>query len=275
MPRIRTIKPELPADEGLARCSRDARLLFMLLITQADDEGRMRGSPAFVRSACLPYDDVTLQQIDGWLDELHVAGKIQRYAAAAESYLALTSWSKHQRIDRATRSQIPRPSRTFDERSSKARRTFDERSTMDLEGDQEKEQEQPPVALAARREAKAGGPVEQVFGAWVQSTGRDRTQLDDKRRRLIRAALASYPIEDVLAAVDGWRHSAHHRGENDRHTVYNDLGLLLRNGEMIERFRDYTLGRLDAQPAGDTRQAQILAGLQQSRTTAPRQIGKG
>ena len=90
--------------------------------------------------------------------------------------------------------------------------------------------------------------IARVFAAWQTSTGRTRTRLDKPRRALIRRALADYPVEDVLAAVDGWRHSPHHRGENDRHTVYNDLSLLLRNGEHIERFRDYTLGHLTTQP---------------------------
>jgi len=83
-------------------------------------------------------------------------------------------------------------------------------------------------------------PLHQVFRAWIQSTERTgRTELDDKRRRLIQNALKTYPLEDVLDAVDGWRFDAHHRGENDRGRPYNDLGLVLRDPEHIERFRDF------------------------------------
>lgn len=107
--------------------------------------------------------------------------------------------------------------------------------------------------------------VDVVFAAWQESTGRKRTVLDERRRRLIRKALAVYPLEDVLAAVEGWKHSAHHRGENDRETVYNDLGLLLRNGENVERFRDYTLGVLDAHGAADaSRTEQMVAAIEGS-----------
>lgn len=81
--------------------------------------------------------------------------------------------------------------------------------------------------------------VGSVFEAWRQAAGRsDRTVLDPKRRRLITNALAAYPVEDVVDAVRGWRHSPHHAGQNDTGTVYNDLGLLLRDSEHIERFRD-------------------------------------
>lgn len=78
-----------------------------------------------------------------------------------------------------------------------------------------------------------------VFDEWVTVTGRtDRTVLDAKRRKLIDKALDAYPVQDVLDAVKGWRHSPHHCGQNDTGTVYNDLGLLLRDPGNIERFRD-------------------------------------
>jgi len=82
--------------------------------------------------------------------------------------------------------------------------------------------------------------VRRIFDRWVESTGRDpaRTKLDDRRRRLIVQALAGYAEGDVLAAVQGWEQSPWHAGENPKGKVYNDLGLLLRNSEKIEFFRD-------------------------------------
>lgn len=77
-----------------------------------------------------------------------------------------------------------------------------------------------------------------VFGAWQEATGKHRAALDGKRTRLINAALKSYPLEDIVDAVQGWQHVPHNRGENDRQTVYNDLELLLRDAQHIERFRD-------------------------------------
>lgn len=85
----------------------------------------------------------------------------------------------------------------------------------------------------------ASDEVQRVFAAWIEATGRTgATVLTDKRRRLIRNALKLYSLDDVLAAVVGWRNSPHHRGENDTGTVYNDLELLLRDAAHIERFRD-------------------------------------
>jgi hypothetical protein len=88
-------------------------------------------------------------------------------------------------------------------------------------------------------QARPADPTDAVFDAWKDSTGKARAQLDDKRRRKIKAALRAYPITDVLDAVRGWAHSPHHRGENEQGTVYNELTLLLRDAEHIERFRDF------------------------------------
>lgn len=94
----------------------------------------------------------------------------------------------------------------------------------------------------------------EVFEAWRASTGRNgRVVLDDKRRRLIQKALADYPLDDVLDAVRGWEHSAFHRGCNDRGRPYNDLGLLLRSPEHIERFRDLARGPREPDPTGRAR----------------------
>lgn len=80
----------------------------------------------------------------------------------------------------------------------------------------------------------------QVFDAWVEATGKNpnAVKFSKERQSLINRRLKEWPIEDLLDAVKGWRHSPHHRGENDRQTVYNDLDLLLRNAKNIERFRD-------------------------------------
>lgn len=79
--------------------------------------------------------------------------------------------------------------------------------------------------------------VQKVFDTWVQSTGRSkRTVLDDKRKRLITAALKNYSVDELILAVTGWEHSPWHRGENPSKLKYNDLGLLLRDSGKIESF---------------------------------------
>lgn len=92
-----------------------------------------------------------------------------------------------------------------------------------------------------------------VFDAWKASTKKTAaTKLDKDRTRRITAALKDYPLEDLLDAVRGWEHSAHHRGDNATGTVYNDLGLLLRDAAHIEKFRDLARG-----PRESTRRGRV------------------
>jgi hypothetical protein len=100
----------------------------------------------------------------------------------------------------------------------------------------------PPTESPSEITRKPGDP-ELVFGAWLESTGRTtQTVFSPERKRAITRALKSYPVADLLDAVDGWRFSAHHRGENESGTVYNDIELLLRDAKRIEKFRDLKRG---------------------------------
>lgn len=113
----------------------------------------------------------------------------------------------------------------------------------------EKNNDVEPARLDEARERIRSEHITRVFETWIEAAGKtNRTVLDDKRRRLIRRALEHYPLDDVLDAVRGWKRSPHHRGENSTSTVYNDLGLLLRDGEHIERFRDLERARDQRSP---------------------------
>jgi hypothetical protein len=103
----------------------------------------------------------------------------------------------------------------------------------------------PPAASQNGHSDKKAGTaeiVQTVFGAWQEGAGKQTASLKGatgaKRRAVITRALRDYPLEDVLDAVRGWKHSPYHAGGNPSGTVYNELTLLLRDAEHIERFRD-------------------------------------
>lgn len=107
---IRSIKADLCDDEILGSCSRDARYLFVALITRVDDHGRFRANPALLRSRIYPYDeDVTGVMVTSWLDELAAKDRVRLYEVDGQQYLVIPRWPKHQRIDNAARSEIPPP----------------------------------------------------------------------------------------------------------------------------------------------------------------------
>jgi hypothetical protein len=76
--------------------------------------------------------------------------------------------------------------------------------------------------------------VIRVFDHWRKTWDHARAQLDAKRRKVIRAALESYSEADLLTCISGYRKSPHHRGQNERRTVYDDIELFLRDAKHID-----------------------------------------
>lgn len=110
MPRIRTIKPELWQSPEVMNLSHSARLLFLGLITQADDEGIGSADPRKLKAVIFGGDDITLADLATWLEE--IAG--QRLAVLYEVdgfgrlYL-LPSWSDHQKVPKPTPTRYAYP----------------------------------------------------------------------------------------------------------------------------------------------------------------------
>lgn len=100
MPRIRTVKPELASDRKLAQASRDARYTFVLLISQADDDGLVRAEPRQLLGSLYPHDyDVTPEILERWLAELDGLGLIHwRHTRDGMRVAELVNWSRHQNI---------------------------------------------------------------------------------------------------------------------------------------------------------------------------------
>jgi hypothetical protein len=121
MARIRTIKPEFPQTESMGRVSRDARLLFVMLFTIVDDEGRARAAPRMLASLLFPYDDDAKARVAEWLAELEQENCVELYEVDGNAYLRIASWLAHQRIDKPSRSRLPPPPARADELSQNAR----------------------------------------------------------------------------------------------------------------------------------------------------------
>jgi hypothetical protein len=158
MGRIRTIKPEFPLSESIGKLTRDARLLFIQLWTIADDQGRARAASRALAGRLYPYDDDAPKLIDRWLEELERGRLIRRYVVEGSSYLEISKWLKHQKIDKPSKSRLP----AFDEGSPNPRepsRTLDDGPrTLDLDLGP-KDLDPPLASLAGESPAPAPSPA--------------------------------------------------------------------------------------------------------------------
>jgi hypothetical protein len=108
--RIRQLKPEFWTDDKVAGLSRDARLLFLGLWTEADDDGRLVDSTKLLAGSLFPFDDdVTPKRLGTWLEEIISQGLVRRYTRGAASYLYIVNFKRHQKIAHPRRSSLPPP----------------------------------------------------------------------------------------------------------------------------------------------------------------------
>ena len=69
MARRRMIDPNIWQSEDVAELSMFARLLLIGLISNADDEGRGKANPVFLKSTIFPYDEISIEEVKKALEE--------------------------------------------------------------------------------------------------------------------------------------------------------------------------------------------------------------
>ena len=108
MSRKRQIPPDVVQWAGFKACSRDARLLYLLLYTIADDEGRMREDPGMFAYELFPGETGFGLKIEACLREIEREDLIGRYEVKGRRCLVITAWDL-QKIDHPTPSKLPPP----------------------------------------------------------------------------------------------------------------------------------------------------------------------
>ena len=248
MPRIRTIKPEFPQSESMGRVSRDARLLFVLLWTLCDDEGRTRAASRMLASLLYPYDADAPELIEGWIAELEREKCVVRYRIEDQTYLQVSKWLIHQKIDKPSKSRIP----PFDEGSPIPREPSAnprESSSEDQGRDQGRERKGPtpsapstqPLALVP--DAPTPPPVAQLPLADGSEFGVDSSMVAEWS-----AAFPGVDVTQQLAQMRAWLLASPARRKTRRGVPKFVVGWLGR-----EQNRPKPAGVLPAlvQPAGE------------------------
>lgn len=112
MARQRFIHPDIWSDPSLGSLKPIERLMFIGLFSNADDEGRLPGNPAYLRSTIFPYDDFSNAQIKTMRDRISsVCPNVLVYEVAGIEYIALLQWQRYQSPRYAKPSKYPSPDR--------------------------------------------------------------------------------------------------------------------------------------------------------------------
>lgn len=99
MPRIRTIKPEYWSDEKLSPLDDTTRLVFLGMISMADDAGRLLDNVKQIDAFIYPRTQRMAATAKA-VQTLHRIGRIQRGVAAnGQEVIQITNWIRHQKVD--------------------------------------------------------------------------------------------------------------------------------------------------------------------------------
>lgn len=96
MPRGRMISRKIRTSQTFAKLTYRQRDLWQGLIEVADDQGRLPGTPASVRSDVWRYDDISLSDVNDDLNVLEELGNIIRYSIDGNDYIQIKNWHIYQ-----------------------------------------------------------------------------------------------------------------------------------------------------------------------------------
>jgi len=249
MPRNRMIKPEFWTSEQVLNCSRDARLLFIGLWNFADDNGVHPVSCITLKAEVFPADNLSIDEVKKLVSELIQQGLLREYAVDGKSFWLITGWQIHQKIEKP-RYRYPLPesdlkSLPHSDTSAINQGSVDDNSAtnrqlVDAEKKEKRKEKENYICEVETSPVTVPDPThvasKQVFKYWQTIMDRPRAVLDDKRQRVITKALKSYSIEDLKHAIDGCKNTPYNMGKNDNGQIYDDICLILRDAEHIERF---------------------------------------
>jgi len=122
MARKRILDPGIWQSQDFGNLTTLAKLVFIGLFSQADDEGRGRANPQYIKNTLFPYDeDLKRKDIESAFSEIAKNMSIVFYESDGGEYYALTHWEVWQKVDKPQKSKLPEPqgnSRNFTEQET-------------------------------------------------------------------------------------------------------------------------------------------------------------
>ena len=108
MARKRMLQPTMWDDPDLAAVTPTERLLFIGLISLADDYGHVTANPLQLRKAIFGYDNFTVEDVCLMRDHLLAAcHNLELYIVEGQEYIWLKQWERHQDLRYRARAQHP------------------------------------------------------------------------------------------------------------------------------------------------------------------------
>lgn len=114
MARQRFIWPDLWKDPTVGRLDPFALTFFIGCFSNADDDGRILGDPAYLRAEIFPYQDITISDVQAVRDRvLQACPNLVIYNANGKDVLWFRKWDSWQRPKYPKPSKLPAPPKSL------------------------------------------------------------------------------------------------------------------------------------------------------------------
>lgn len=116
MAKARMLHTKISVSVQVNRLTLPARLLFTWMIPHADDEGRLKGDPEYIKATVTPMTRWSFKKIGEYLNEIKDKELIYYWQENGEWFIEFIKWNEHQTIrkDRFIRSNLPSYSKKND-----------------------------------------------------------------------------------------------------------------------------------------------------------------
>ena len=232
MARKRMISPEIWASSSFAELSDFAKIVYIGLISNADDEGKGEADPALLKSTLFPRDEKKrAADVKSALSEIARSTSTLFYSVEGKNYYVLTKWKVYQKLDRPTPSKIPNPpqdqsmggsgrytqNQILDEYSTNTRRVLDESSSLKEENRN----------MNKNRKEERGAPSLDEIRAYCKER---KNSVDPQRFYDYYSAngwrLGGQPMNDWQAAVRRWESNGLDATQNNSRHSDEELNAL-------------------------------------------------
>jgi len=207
MARKRMIDPNIWQSEDFGKLSNLAKVVFIGLFSLADDEGRGRANPMYLKSTLFPYNEkMRSTDVEVALSEISRNMSILFYSYNESNYYSLLSWNTFQKIDKPTESKIP----AFEKDNQEFRLLFDEGSTRTSRGVPPKRKEDNIKEKEEKRKE-----IVDVYNSICTNLSKIQ-KITDKRKKSIDAFAKEFTLDQFKEICEKANTTDFLIGKNDR-----------------------------------------------------------
>ena len=207
MARIRTIKPEAMQHRKVGKLSDRAFRLWMGMLTQADDSGRLVVDAEQFRVLFFAYQrSMTAAKVAQALNEILDLGLINLYELDGNLYGCFPSWRDHQKLSHPSPSRLPAPEdsrivRKFSEDSGLAYARGPKRNKTKLTKEQNETRPDLPGVLTSAGDPPL--PCQEIIDYLNQKAGTNYQATTPRTQVLIKARFdEGFDIEAFKVVID-------------------------------------------------------------------------